>query len=148
VQAVARVGGRRRGDGLAHPLHRRGRGSGSAGWSSTAAPPGIARGAAPRKRRPRQGEADLKAFDRLRRQGFACAADARAALEALAKGLKPALIQEGRIVRQTTPGKKCRQAVVSQEAGPARYAVEGQLASRTDVHARQLGNRPRRRARA
>ena len=91
-----------------------------------------------RKRHLRQGEADLKAFDRLRRQDFACEADAQAALEAFAKGLKLTLIHEGRIVRQTTPEKKCRQAVVSQEAGPARYAVEGQLASRTDVHARQL----------
>ena len=90
-----------------------------------------------RKRHLRQGEADLKAFDRLRRQDFACEADAQAALEAFAKGLKLTLIHEGRIVRQTTPAKKHRRGA-SQDADPLRYAVEGQLASRADVHAGQL----------
>jgi transposase len=85
----------------------------------------------------KQGEAELKAFDRLRRQDFACAADAQAALDAFAKGLKLTVVHEGHIVRQTIPARKRRQAG-SQEADPARYAVEGQLASRTDVHARQL----------
>ena len=89
------------------------------------------------KRHLHQGEAELKAFDRLRRQDFACEADAQAALEAFAKGLKLTLVHEGRSVRQTTPAKKRRQTG-SQDAAPARYAVEGQLASRTDVHARQL----------
>ena len=89
------------------------------------------------KKHLKQGEAELKAFDRLRRQDFACEADALAALDAFAKGLKLTLVHEGRIVRQTTPAKKRRQAA-SQEADPARYAVEGQLASRTDVHARRL----------
>lgn len=46
------------------------------------------------------------------------------------------MVREGRIV-QTTPAKQRRQAG-SQGADPARYAAEGQLASRTDVHARQL----------
>jgi transposase len=86
-----------------------------------------------RKRHLRQGEADLKAFDRLRRQRFGCEGDARDALEAFAKTLKLTLIHEGRIVRQATPAKKHRQA-----EGQATYAVEGQLASRTDVHARRL----------
>ena len=89
------------------------------------------------KKHLQQGEAELKAFDRLRRQGFACAADAQAALEAFATGLKLTMVHEGRIARQTTPAKKRRQTG-SQDAAPARYAVEGQLASRTDVHARQL----------
>jgi transposase len=89
------------------------------------------------KKHLKQGEAELKAFGRLRRQDFACEGDAWDALEAFEKTLKLTLVHEGRIVRQTTPAKKRRQAA-SQDAVPARYAVEGQLASRTDVHARQL----------
>jgi len=85
------------------------------------------------KKHLKQGEAELKAFDRLRRQDFACEADAQAALDAFAKGLKLTMVREGRIVRQTTPAKKRRQA-----EGQTPCAVEGQLASRTDVHARQL----------
>ena len=86
-----------------------------------------------RKRHLRQGKADLKAFDRLRRQRFGCEGDARDALEAFAKTLKLTEVHEGRIVRQTTPPKKRRQA-----EGQAPYAVEGQLASLIDVHTRQL----------
>jgi len=93
--------------------------------------------ATPRKRHLRQGEAELKAFDRLRRQAFACEADARAALEAFGKTLKLAQVHGGRAVRQATPAKRRRPAG-NQEASPASYAVEGQPASRTDVHARQL----------
>ena len=89
------------------------------------------------KKHLKQGEAELKAFDRLRRQDFACEADALTALDAFAKGLKLTMVHEGRIARQTTPAKKRRQTG-SQDAAPARYAVEGQLASRTDVHARRL----------
>jgi len=89
------------------------------------------------KKHLKQGEAELKAFDRLRRQDFACEADAQAALEAFAKGLKLTLIHEGRIVRQTIPTKK-RRRTESQGHETVRYAVEGQLASRVDVHTRQL----------
>jgi transposase len=89
------------------------------------------------KRHLQQGEAELKAFERLRRQAFACEPDARAALEAFEKTLKLTQVHEGRAVRQTPLAKKRRQAGTP-EPGPAHYAVEGQLASRTDVHARQL----------
>jgi len=90
-----------------------------------------------RKRHLKQGEAEMKAFDRLRRQAFACEPDARAALEAFGKTLKLTQVHEGRAVRQTTPAKKHRRGA-SQDADPLRYAVEGQLASRADVHAGQL----------
>ncbi len=90
-----------------------------------------------RKRHLRQGEADLKAFDRLRRQAFGCEADARDALEAFGKTLKLTQIHDGRVVRRPHPPKKRRPAG-SPGTGPALYAVEGQLASRADVHARQL----------
>jgi len=89
-----------------------------------------------RKRHLRQGEADLKAFDRLRRQRFDCEGDARDALEAFEKRLKLTRVHEGRIVEQRTD--KTRRPAEGKEPGPVRYAVEGQLASRTDVHARQL----------
>jgi len=84
------------------------------------------------KRHLQQGEAEMKAFGRLCRQTFACEPDARAALEAFEKTLKLTQVHEGRAVRQTPPAKKRR------PAGPAHYAVEGQLASRADIHARQL----------
>ena len=90
-----------------------------------------------RKRHLKQGEADLAAFGRLRRQRFACEQDAQAALDAFAKGLKLTLVIEGRIVQQAHPATK-RRSSENQGRDPARHAVEGQLASRTDVHARQL----------
>jgi len=89
------------------------------------------------KRHLQQGEAEMKAFDRLRRQAFACEPDARAAMEAFGKTLKLTQVHEGRAVQRATPPKKRRPAG-NREAGPAYYAVEGQLASRVDVHARQL----------
>lgn len=89
------------------------------------------------KKHLKQGEAELKAFGRLRQQDFACEADAQAALEAFAKGLKLTQVHGGRIVRQALPAKKRRQAG-NPEDGFERYAVEGQLASRIDVHARQV----------
>jgi transposase len=91
-----------------------------------------------KKRHLKQGEAELKAFDRLRRQAFACEADAQAALDSFTKGLKLTLIREGRIVEQAPHPAKKRRLAGSQEPGPVRYAVDGQLASRVDVHARQL----------
>ena len=89
------------------------------------------------KRHLKQGESELKAFDRLRRQDFACEADARAALDAFAKGLKLTLVHEGRIVEQAPPVKKRRPAG-NLETGAVRYAVDGQMASRIDIHTRQL----------
>jgi len=91
-----------------------------------------------KKRHLKQGESELKAFDRLRRQAFACEADAQAALDSFTKGLKLALVHEGRIVEQAPPPTKKRRLAGSREPGPVRYAVDGQLASRVDVHARQL----------
>jgi len=89
------------------------------------------------KRHLRQGEAELKAFGRRLRQAFPCEPDARAALKAFGKTLKLTQVHEGRAVRQAAPAKQRRPAG-NQEASPASYAVEGQLASRADVHARQL----------
>jgi transposase len=88
------------------------------------------------KKHLKQGEAELKAFDRLRRQVFGCEGDARDALEAFEKTLKLTKIHEGRIVEQRTD--KTRRPAEGKAPGPARYAVEGQLASRTDAHARKL----------
>jgi len=85
-----------------------------------------------RKQHQKQGEADLKAFDRLRRQSFACEADAQAALDAFTQGLKWTEVHEGRVIQSARPARKSR------EPGAVRYAVEGQLASRIDAHARQL----------
>ena len=90
-----------------------------------------------RKQHLKLGEAELKAFDRLRRQGFACEADAQAALDAFAKGLKLTGVCEGRIVRQTRHAKKGRPAKGQEPCGVL-YAVEGHLASRPDVHTRRL----------
>lgn len=82
----------------------------------------------------KQGPADLKAFERLRRQSFACAADAQAALKTFAQALKLTEVHEGRVVEQA---RKTRKGCLD-EPGPARYAVEGRLASRIDIHVRQL----------
>lgn len=90
-----------------------------------------------RKQHLKQGEAELKAFDRLCQQGFACEPDARAALDAFEKGLKLTQIHEGRIARQVCHAKKGRPAT-NREPSPFTYVVEGQLASRIDVHARRL----------
>jgi len=90
-----------------------------------------------KKRHLKQGEAELKAFGRLCRQGFACEADAQAALDAFEKRLKLTEVREGRIVGQAIPAKK-RRRTESQGHEAVRYAVEGQLASRVDVHTRQL----------
>ena len=79
--------------------------------------------------------AELKAFDRLRRQSFACEADARAALEAFEKTLQLTPVYEGRAVRPPLPAKK-RRPTGNEGTDPACYAIEGQLASRVDVHAR------------
>jgi hypothetical protein len=81
--------------------------------------------------------AELKAFDRLRRQSFAGEADARAALEAFEKTLQLTPVYEGRAVRPPLPAKK-RRPTGNEGTDPACYAIEGQLASRVDVHARQL----------
>jgi hypothetical protein len=87
------------------------------------------------KRHWQPGEAELKAFDRRRRQGFAGEADARAALEAFEKTLQLTPVHEGRAVRPPRPAPKRRPAG-NEGTDPARYAVEGQRASRVDVHAR------------
>ena len=83
------------------------------------------------------GDSEMKAFARLCRQGFACEADARSALDAFAKTLKLTQVHDGRVIRQAPPAKK-RRSVENQEPDPVRYAVEGHLASRIDIHTRQL----------
>lgn len=90
-----------------------------------------------RRQHLRLGEAELKAFDALRRQGFACEADAQAALDAFAKGLKLTAVTDGRVVPQARYARKGRPAK-GQEPSVVSYAIEGQLASRLDIHARQL----------
>ena len=84
-----------------------------------------------------QGDSEMKAFDRLCRQGFACEADAQSALDAFAKTLKLTQVHDGRVIQQALPTKK-RRSAENQEPDPVRYAVEGQLASRTDIHTRHL----------
>ena len=82
----------------------------------------------------RQGEAELKAFDTLCRQGFACETDAQAALDAFTKALKLTAVAEGRVAARTRHAKKGRPAK-GQEPGVVSYAIKGQLASRLDIHA-------------
>ncbi|HYQ91727.1 MAG TPA: IS1634 family transposase [Candidatus Competibacteraceae bacterium] len=90
-----------------------------------------------RRQHAKQGEIELKAFDRLRRQRFACEADAQAALEAFSQDLTLTEVQAGGIVRQTPPPRTGRPAK-HPKPDTIRYAVEGHLASRIDVHARRL----------
>ena len=90
-----------------------------------------------KKKHLKQGESELKAFGRLGRQDFACEADAQAALDAFTKKLKLTQVHDGRIVGQARHAKKGRPAK-NQEPDQVSYAVEGQLASRIDVHVRQL----------
>ena len=61
----------------------------------------------------------------------------RSALDAFAKGLKLTMVHEGRIAQQTRPTPKRRQTE-NQDPDLVRYAVEGQMAARIDIHARQL----------
>lgn len=90
----------------------------------------------PRRRHLRRGEAEPKAFDTLCRQGFACETDARAALDAFAKGLKLTAVAEGRVAARTRPAKQGRPAK-GQEPGVVSHAIKGPLASRPDIHARR-----------
>lgn len=90
-----------------------------------------------RRQHAKQGEIELKAFDRLRRQRFACEADAQAALEAFSQELTLTEVQAGGIVPQTQHARKGRPAK-HHEPDAVRYTVEGHLASRIDVHARRL----------
>lgn len=87
-----------------------------------------------RKQHLKQGEADQKAFNRLCQQRFACEPDAQSALDAFAKGLTLTQVHEGRVVRQAGQGRPAKH----RNLGPVHYAVEAQLASRIDVHARRL----------
>lgn len=54
-----------------------------------------------------------------------------------AKGLKLTAVAGGRVAAQTRHAKKGRPAK-GQEPGVVSYAIQGQLASRPDIHARQL----------
>ncbi|MCB1826757.1 MAG: IS1634 family transposase, partial [Candidatus Competibacteraceae bacterium] len=85
----------------------------------------------------KQSEAERKAFDALCRQGFACEADAQAALDAFAQGLKLTTVVEGGIVARTRHAQKGRPAK-GQMPTVVRHAITGQFASRLDIHARRL----------
>ena len=56
-------------------------------------------------------------------------------LDTFAKGLKLTLVHEGRIVEQVPPVDR---PAGNLETGAVRYAVDGQIASAIDIHARQL----------
>jgi transposase len=84
-----------------------------------------------------QGETELKAFARLRRQRFSCKADAQAGLDAFCQGLTLTEVHEGRIVPQPRHARHGR-PTNQQEPDQVRYAIDGSLASRLDVHARRL----------
>ncbi len=86
-----------------------------------------------RRQHLKQGGAEMRAFDALRRRRFACKADAQAALDAFARGLKLTMVAGGHTVQHTAPARTRRG---SPDAMP--HAVEGRLASRIDIHARQL----------
>lgn len=85
----------------------------------------------------KQGEAELKAFHTLCRQRFTCAADAQAALDTFAKGLKLTTVAERGVVTQTHHSRKGRPAK-NQIPDKIQYVIQGQLASRLEVHTQQL----------
>lgn len=90
-----------------------------------------------RRQHATQSEAELKAFDRLRRQRFGCQADAQAAQDAFCQGLTLTEVQDGRLVPHPRHGRQGRPAK-QQEPDRVHYAIDGRLASRLDVHTRQL----------
>jgi transposase len=89
------------------------------------------------RRHAKQGEADLKAFQRLCQQRFACEPDAQAALDAFAQGLTLTQVHQGRVVRQIRHARKGRPAK-RPEPELVHYVIEGHLASRIEVHVRRL----------
>jgi len=89
------------------------------------------------KQHLKQGSDDLKAFDILTRTEFVCAADAQAALHAFTKKLTLTMVQDERIVECPHYPKKGRPG---KHQVPERitYYLEGQLASRVEVHQQEL----------
>jgi transposase len=85
----------------------------------------------------KQGDTDVKAFSKLKKIEFSCAEDAQSALEEFEKKLTITMVNDGHIVEcchfptKGRPGK---------EQSPERisYRIDGELASRIDVHQSEL----------
>lgn len=90
-----------------------------------------------KKQHLKQGNTDLKGFERLCQTAFACEADAQAALQALTQKLTLTTVCESRIVarpRYAKPGRPRKQHA----AASVHYGIEGQLASIVEVHRQKL----------
>jgi len=85
----------------------------------------------------KQGSADLKALGLLSQQALACESDAQAALDAFAQRLTLTTLSESRIVQRPHYSGKGRPGK-HQAPAAIHYYIEGQLASRIDVHTRKL----------
>lgn len=85
----------------------------------------------------KQGDADMKAFDKLKQTEFSCALDAQAALEIFSKKLSMTMVQDGVVVDLPKYAKKGRPG---KNKIPDRmfYRIEGKLASRVDVYQEKL----------
>jgi transposase len=85
----------------------------------------------------KQSEAELKAFDKLCKEDFACEADARKALEAFENTLNMIVVSEARInplPRFKGKGRPAR----GRQPDYYRYRIEGALASRVQERTRRL----------
>lgn len=85
------------------------------------------------KRHLAQGEAEWKAFERLQRTPFACAADAEAALDAFRKQQKLTSVHDAQILARPRYAKQGRPA-----QGQRPDAHQGALASRIELHRQAL----------
>ena len=90
-----------------------------------------------RKRHLDQGEAEWKAFDRLQRTAFACAADAESALDAFRKQQKLTSVHDAQVLARPRYAKQGRPAQ-GQRPDAHQYFVQGALASRIELHRQAL----------
>ena len=90
-----------------------------------------------RRRHLARGEAEWKAFDRLQKTPFACAADAESALDAFRKQQRLTSVHDARILARPRYSKQGRPAQ-GQRPDAHQYFVQGALASRIDLHRQTL----------
>jgi transposase len=90
-----------------------------------------------KKQSLKQSQANLKAFDQLCRQDFACEADARDALAAFEKTLTLTTVMDSRIVAVPHYRRAGRPAK-DQQPDEIRYRIEGALASLPEQYTRKL----------
>jgi transposase len=90
-----------------------------------------------KKQSLQQSQADLKAFDHLGRQDFACEADARNALAAFEKTLTLTTVMDSQIVAVAHYRRAGRPAK-DRQPDQITYRIEGALASLPEQYTRQL----------